>query len=143
MAISDFSILIRACANFTSPDSFIDNKLASVITPKKEGNIRISRLEIVTLFSKKIIKVVTSPVISETPPLFTENMISVAYFNRFFTSNCRFITTAIDTKVAVTLSAKEENTKAKIAMTNIKPRSDILSGNIRCTSAEIKPLLFK
>ena len=77
----------------------------------------------VTFSSKKIIKVVTSPVINDTPPELTLNTIKVAYFINFLGSNLSDITTASEIKVAVMLSEIDENKNANPPIRNISFRS--------------------
>mgnify|MGYP006948830095 CR=1 FL=1 len=69
-----------------------------------------------TLSSKKIIRVVTSPVISDTPPEFTANTTTTANRMVWLKGKPKDKTMAIDTKVAVMLSASEEKQKLKIAL---------------------------
>ena len=97
----------------------------------------------VTLPSRKIINVVTSPVISETPPEFTANTIKVAYLTSFLASSFNDIITAKEINVAVTLSEIDENRNAKLPTKNISFRSLMLVGIIRFTTFSMSPLEFK
>ena len=116
---------------------------ANSITLINAGAISSNKLAMVTLPSKNIIKVVTSPVINDTPPELTPNTISVAYFISFLGGSFNDITTASDINVAVTLSETDENKKANTPTKNISLRSLILVGITLCTIFSINPFEFK
>ncbi len=77
------------------------------------GIARVSRVSISTFSARKIIRVVTSPVIRETPPELTAKTTSVTNWMRFFSSRSSDRIREHETKVAVILSAKEEKMKQK------------------------------
>ena len=124
MVISVFSIRRAVCfSNTTLPDIPTDNIAANNATLASAGTINNNKLAMVTFSSKKIISVVTSPVINDTPPELTLNTIKVAYFINFLGSNFSDITTASEIKVAVMLSDIDENKNAKPPIRNISFRS--------------------
>ncbi len=109
----------------------IDSIAASTITATKAGTARASSWRIATLPARKIISVVTSPVISATPPELTANTTSVANLMVLALSSCNDRISVMETSVAVMLSASDENTKQKVAVRNSKARSLIRLGNTR------------
>ena len=98
---------------------------------------------IVTLPSRKIISVVTSPVMSDTPPEFTANTTSTAKRMVWLNGNPSDSTMAMDTRVAVMLSAREEKQKLKMAVKKISFRSVILAGMMILSIFSIMPLRLR
>ena len=109
----------------------IDSMAASTITATNAGTASASSWRIATLPARKIISVVTSPVISATPPELTEKTTKVANLMVFARSSCSERIRVMETSVAVMLSASDENTKQKVAVRNSKARSLIRLGNTR------------
>ena len=107
----------------TVPDRPPERSTASKNTVIEAGMASVSSVRISTLSARKIISVVTSPVISETPPEFTANTTKTINCNRFFRSRLKERIREQETSVAVMLSAREENTKQNRPVRNSNRRS--------------------
>ena len=104
---------------------FIINKI-STPTANIAGPARSNRLVISAFPSRKIIKVVTSPVIIATPPELTAKTVTAANRSFFATSRLSDNTKAMETRVAVMLSANDENKNANRPVSSNSFRSEIL-----------------
>ena len=116
---------------FTSPPSPGSSSVASSITLRKDGSASSISSLMRTLPARKIISVVTSPVISATPPELTANTASTAKRSVFFGARPSDSTRVSDTSVAVMLSASDEKAKAKSPVRYSRPRSPMRFGSRR------------
>ena len=71
MITSTFRTSLELACSVTVPDSPPERNTARINTVIEAGMASVSSVRISTLSARKIISVVTSPVISETPPEFT------------------------------------------------------------------------
>ncbi len=122
---------LRACTSCTSPCMPRESSSASSRTPQAAGIDSASRVRISTLWARKIINVVTSPVMSATPPEFTAKTTRVMKRICFFLSSFSDRISAQETSVAVMLSAREENTKQNAPVSNRRYFSLMRLGMIR------------
>lgn len=127
----------------TTPSALSENRVANKITLTADGINNISSSDICTWPPKKIINVVTSPVIKATPPEFTAKIINTAILRRICLSSLKVVNKPNDTNVAVTLSQNAESTSANRATWIINMRTDTFCGNSFCTMIWIMPLAFK
>ena len=136
-------MVLGLCLILTRPLIPMLSKLAKIMTAINDGRDNQNRLRILTLPAKNIINVVTSPVIKDTPPELTANTTSTAKRIVLLGGKLSDSTKVIATKVAVMLSANDENKKLKIAVKKSSFRSLIDSGIARCKRLSIKPFLFR
>jgi hypothetical protein len=117
--------------------------MVNAITAIKEGNESHNKSRILTLSAKNIIKVVTSPVISDTPPELTENTTKTAKRIVLLAGNDNDSNRAMETSVAVMLSARDEKIKLKVTVNNINFRLLMDPGIARCNKLVINPFLLR